>query len=187
MKRSLPFALAAILLLYMAATAQTPTNPNLALGDDTTATASSVYVNSDFNPSGAIDGDRKGVAWGNNGGWNDNTQNSFPDWLQVNLGREYLVGCAVLVTLQDDFNNPVEPTPTQTCANYGVTEFDVEVPSSGSGFTVVASVLFTNFKCVNVVSFTPVRADTFRFTIKEAEGGYSRIVEAELYRTCPTS
>src|SRR5262249_46359560 len=47
------------------------------------ASASSSFFTNLYNPAGAINGDRKGLSWGNNGGWNDDTIDSYPDWLQV--------------------------------------------------------------------------------------------------------
>src|SRR5262249_42145926 len=50
-----------------------PTHVNVALAaNGATAIASSTNSGSSgFGPSGAINGDRKGLSWGNGGGWND--------------------------------------------------------------------------------------------------------------------
>src|SRR5205823_5831673 len=48
------------------------------------ATASSAFSAS-YAPSGANNGDRKGLNWANGGGWNDATPGVFPDWLQISF------------------------------------------------------------------------------------------------------
>jgi hypothetical protein len=60
---------------------------NVALpSNGSSASASSAYNNSTLGPAMAIDGDRKGIGY-----WNDGTANSFPDWLQIdfNAGKSH--------------------------------------------------------------------------------------------------
>src|SRR4029453_17587722 len=65
------------------APATTPINV-AAAAQGATATASSAFGDS-YGPSSAIDGDRKGLNWGNGGGWADGTSTVFPDWLQIDF------------------------------------------------------------------------------------------------------
>src|SRR5207245_9677076 len=75
------------------------------------ASASSTY-SAGYAPSGAIDNVRSGANWGNGGGWNDATPNSFPDWLQVNFSASQSINRVVVYSVQDNYQNPVEPTDT---------------------------------------------------------------------------
>src|SRR4029077_12485989 len=84
------------------------------------AVASSVF-NSTTAAAKAIDGDRKGLAY-----WNDGTQNSFPDWLEVDFNETKSVSEIDVFSVQDNFQSPVNPTPTMTFSSYGVRNFEVQ-------------------------------------------------------------
>ena len=61
---------------------------NVALATNgATATASS-SLSSNYPPSAAINGDRKGLNVENGGIWVDGTSDTFPDWLQVSFSGE---------------------------------------------------------------------------------------------------
>ncbi|HSS18686.1 MAG TPA: hypothetical protein VLL54_01180, partial [Pyrinomonadaceae bacterium] len=68
-------------LLITAEAANPRTNVALAT-NGATASASSTLSGS-FAAGGTINGDRKGVNWGNGGGWADASSGTFPDWLEV--------------------------------------------------------------------------------------------------------
>jgi hypothetical protein len=167
--------LSTLCLLAVTANAQ----QNLAL-DGTAAVTASSTINAGFPASAAIDGDRTGYNWGSGGGWNDGTRSVFPDTLTVTLARTYSIGRVTVVTLQDLFVAPVEPTPTQTCTNYGVQDFTVEVLTS-AGWVQTASVT-GNSLCVRDVAFTPVRGTAVRVNVTASHDGlYSRVIELEAY------
>jgi hypothetical protein len=166
------------LTLTLSVTAQA--QQNLALDSQATASASST-IGPGFPASSVIDGDRSGYGWAvSGGGWNDATRSAFPDSLTVTLARQYSIGRVTLYTLQDSFGSPVEPSPTQTCALYGVRDFDVEV-LTGSGWTQVASVTGNNL-CARSVAFPAVRGTAVRVSITASNDGlYSRVVELEVF------
>ena len=87
------------------------------------ATASST-ISSSFPAAAAINGDRRGLNWGNGGGWNDSTQNIYPDWLQVDFSALRTINEIDVFTLQDGAQN-LDPTDTMTFSQYGITAFDV--------------------------------------------------------------
>jgi len=152
---------------------------NLALDSQAIASASSSY-SIGFPASATIDGDRTGYAWGSGGGWNDATRSVWPDTLTITLARQYSIGRVTIVTLQDAFGSPVEPTPTQTCALYGVRDFTVDVLTP-SGWQQTVSVTNNNL-CVRDVSFAPVRGTAVRVSVMASNDGlFSRVVEAEIY------
>ncbi|TMH62214.1 MAG: hypothetical protein E6H55_08815, partial [Betaproteobacteria bacterium] len=66
------------------------------------ASASSTYVAPGYSfPVAAVNnGDRAGLNWGNGGGWNDATANTFPDWVQINFSGTQSINQVIVYTLQ---------------------------------------------------------------------------------------
>ncbi|MDQ6654159.1 MAG: right-handed parallel beta-helix repeat-containing protein, partial [Acidobacteriota bacterium] len=93
-----------------------------AAANGATVTASSVY-SSAYTANGVIDGDRKGVNWGNGGGWNDATPDVYADWLKVDFDGAKTIGEIDVYTLQDDSQHPAEPTDAMTFSQYGIVDF----------------------------------------------------------------
>src|SRR5204862_3996642 len=58
---------------------------NVALASNGSFAIASSTLTPDYPPSGAINGDRKGLLWSHGGGWNDGTPNSLPDWIEVDF------------------------------------------------------------------------------------------------------
>jgi hypothetical protein len=169
--------LLALLLASVAVQAQTR-NINHGLDGSNVITASSQA--SGFPAIAAFDGDRSGYGWGAGGGWNDNTRGVFPDTLSVAYARKMSLSRMVVVGLQDSFNSPVEPTPTQTCTLYGLKDFDIQV-FDGVNWVTVSSIT-NNTLCVREVTFTPIRGSAARVVVYASwDGLYSRIPEFEQY------
>lgn len=172
----------AVALLLSAFCLNTNAQTNLSLGDDTTATASSTF-SAGYPASAVIDGDRKGTHWGAGGGWNDSTRGVFPDSLAVTLKRSFAVQRVVVFTVQNDFSNPVEPTPTQTCTLYGVKDFSIEtLDADGVTWTTQATVLNNTLCKREVVLPVLVRTSGVRIVVNASHDGlFSRIVELEVF------
>ncbi len=141
------------------------------------ASGSSFYAG--FEPSGAINNERTGYSWGAGAGWNDSTPYVFPDWLQVNFTGLKTINRVVVYTLQDTFNNPVEPTDTMTFSLYGVVDFTVQ-GWDGSNWVTLGSVVGNNLvkRTVDLGAFT---TNQIRINVTNALGGFSRIVEVEAW------
>jgi photosystem II stability/assembly factor-like uncharacterized protein len=156
---------------------------NVALASNgSTATASSSYPNGGFPASSAIDGEHKGLNWGNGGGWNDATRDVWPDTLQVDFNVAQSISEIRVYTVQNDFSNPVEPT-TSTPANvYGILDFDVQA-FDGTQWITVGSVT-GNTKALNVVTFSPMTATKIRVVVNNGRVHFSRITELEAFG-CP--
>ena len=86
------------------------------------ASASSAFDG--YDPSGAIDGDRKGLNFGKNGYWSSKTE-TLPQWLEVDFDGYKTITEIDLFTAQDDFTSPAEPNPAMEFTKYGLTGFDV--------------------------------------------------------------
>jgi uncharacterized protein len=144
-----------------------------------TASASSTY-SSGFPSGSAINGDRKGLNWQNGGGWNDNTSNIWPDWLQVDFNGTKNITEIDVFTIQDNYLNPVEPTDTMTFSTYGITAFDVQY-WNGSNWLTVPGGSVTGNNCVwRKFTFSAIAAAKIRVLVNNGNQ-YSRVVELEAW------
>jgi hypothetical protein len=144
-----------------------------------TATASSTYPG--YPATAVIDGDRKGINWGNGGGWNDATAYAFPDWVQVNFAGAKSIGEIDVFTLQDAYSAPATPTLATTFASYGITDFQVQYWSSNAWINIPGGVVTGNQNVWRQFTFAPVSTDRIRVLVNNALAGYSRVVEIEAW------
>jgi len=145
-----------------------------------TALASSTY-DSGYAASGAINGDRKGSSWGNGGGWNDGTPNSFPDWLEVDFAGSQTINEVDVFSVQDNYQAPVEPTPAQTFSYYGLTDFQVQYWTGAAWATVPGGTVSGNTLVWSRVAFAPLTTTRIRILITNALNTWSRVTEVEAY------
>lgn len=145
-----------------------------------TATASSTY-SAAFSPAGAIDGDRKGVVWGNGGGWNDATPGIFPDWLQIVFSGSKVISEIDIFTVPDKFTTPVDPTPSMTFTQYGITDFQVQYWDGAKWVDLPNGTITGNNLVWRQISFPPVSTSNIRIVVNGALSSSSRIVEVEAY------
>lgn len=191
-----------ILFIFNISKAQTHVYPsrenNLALLPGTFALTSSTHAG--FSAESAFDGDRLGntcgvvnnqaPCWGNNGGWNDNTYATFPDWFWLQLNKPYAISRIVLVNFQDEFNQLHEEPylGLRVGGNYTNDDYIVEVCTNCNGsiaqinqnWIQVADVE-ENLDIINEFKFTPILGSAVRITINDAYADYSRIIELEVY------
>ena len=144
------------------------------------ASASSTY-NSLAPPAGANNGDRKGLNWGNGGGWRDKTLNQFPDWLQVRFNGLKAISAIDVFSLQDNWSAPIEPTPTLSFTQYGVTAFEVQYWTGTSWVPVPGGIATGNTLVWRHFEFAPLVTDRIRILVTGGQGGASRIVEVEAW------
>ncbi len=145
-----------------------------------TVAASSTY-GTGFPASSVIDGDRRGMNWEHGGGWNDATINGFPDQIQVNFDQTKSINEIDVFTVQDNYQNPVDPTLAMTFSQYGITDFDVQYWNGSAWITIPNGSVNGNNKVWNKFSFAAVSTNAIRVNVRNALAGYSRIVEIEAY------
>lgn len=157
-----------------------PTNWALA-SNGGVASASSTYTPTNGYPVSAVNnGDRTGRGWGNGGGWNDNTQAAFPDWVQINLAATQTISSVVVYTLQDNFAQGVDPSDTMTFTQYGLTAFDVQLLIGGN-WVSVGSITGNNL-VKRTVSFAPMATSAIRVVCNDsADHAWSRVVQVEAW------
>jgi hypothetical protein len=148
-----------------------------------TATASSTASERNYSPGGAIDGDRKGESWESGGGWNDNTRDLWPDTLTINFDGQQTISEVRVYTLQNDYRNPVEPTPLTPADYYGILDFEVQTCNGETCTTVpVTGTVTGNDKAMRIIALgTPINATGVRIKVNSGRVYFSRIVEVEAF------
>src|SRR6202008_1321668 len=101
--------------------------------------------------------------------------NSYPDWLEVDFAGTKTIDEIDVFTLQDNYTSPVDPTPTMTFSNYGITDFDVQYWDGSQWVTVPGGSITGNNKVWTKVGFTAVTTTKIRVLVNNALAGYSRI------------
>ena len=145
------------------------------------STVSSTYSATTYPSASMNNGDRKGLNWGSGGGWNDATNNVYPDWAQITFNGQKNITEIDVFTLQDAYATPIEPTAAQTITIYGITAFDVQY-WNGTGWVTVSGGSVTGNNLVwRKITFPAVTTDRIRVLVNASFGGYSRITEIEAY------
>ena len=144
------------------------------------AVASSSYSDQ-YSPAGVVDGDRRGLNWGAGGGWNDASTNVFPDVLQVNFNGTKSINEINVFTVQDHYNNPVEPTQSTTFTLYGLTDFDVQVWNGADWVTVPNGSVSGNNNVWRKFTFAPIATSAIRVLARGSRDGWSRLTEIEAF------
>ena len=144
------------------------------------ATASSTY--SGLYPAAAVNnGERAGAGWGAGGGWNDNTNGVYPDWVQIAFSGAKTIDRVIVYTLQDNFAAPIQPLDSTTFSLYGVTDYNVQVWDGAAWISPPGMVVVSgNNRVKRTVSFTPTTTSMIRLNITGANG-YSRLTEIEAW------
>jgi hypothetical protein len=158
-----------------------PTN-NIALASRGALASASSTVNSGYPASAAINGDRKGLNWGNGGGWEDGTTNYFPDWLQVDFSASKTIDRINVFTSQDNYNNPIEPTPELTFASRGIRDFIVQYWNGSDWVNIPDGSVVNNDKVWRQFAFAPITTAKIRVLVSRATMS-SRIAEVEAFES----
>jgi len=134
-----------------------------------------------FPASAVIDGDRKGSGWGAGGGWADDTPGEFPDSVEITFAGEMSIDEVNVVTIQDMWWTPSEPTESLNFFNNGVTAFEVQYFDGASWLTVPNGAVTGNTKVLRNITFSPVKTDKIRVLIGASKSSNSLLIEVEAY------
>jgi len=121
------------------------------------------------------DGNRRGLTW-----WTDSTPNLLPDWLQITFNGAKTITEIDVVTIQDNWSAPVDPTPTLTFNTYGITDFQVQYWTGSAWATVPGGSIAGNNLVWRRITYTDLTTDRIRVLITGAPG-WSRINELEAW------
>lgn len=167
----------------------TLTRTNVALASNGATPTASSSLDNDRLPIAAINGDRKGLHWGSDpltgSGWHDGTTD-YPDWLRIDFNGNKLIDEIDLYTIQDNYNDPVEPTEAMTFTTYGVTDFQLQYWNGSAWADVPGGTVTGNDKVWRRFTFSAITTDKIRIQINNSLNSaypYSRIVEVEAWGT----
>jgi RHS repeat-associated protein len=147
------------------------------------ATASSTATSSGFSTTGAINGNYRGP-WGLSlEGWNDNTPNVVPDWIQVDFAGSKAIDEISVFSLHDNYTVENTPTETQTFSLYGLLNFDVQYWNGSSWVTVPGGNVTGNNKVWRKFTFSPITTSKIRVNITAVPDAWSRVVEIQAFGT----
>ena len=158
-----------------------PWRVNVALPINGGSAVGSSTLNSNFPAGATINGDRKGLGWGNGGGWNDETLNTWPDWLEVRFNGLQTIDEIDVFTLQDNYAAPVEPTPAMTFSLYGNSGFTVEYWTGSTWQAVPGGVVTGNTQVWRQFTFSAITTSKIRVFVSQGVDRYSRLTEVEAY------
>ncbi len=152
----------------------------------TSATATSTF-GPGYPPSGAIDGNHVGNPWGGGAGWNDGTSFIFPDTLTIDLVATQTINEIDVYSLQDDYNNPVEPTDSMTFNYYGLVDFNVQYWNGAAWVDVPGGhATLNNLVKRKFIFASPITTNMIRIVVNvSSDGEFSRIVEVEAFSCNP--
>ncbi|MFD0678675.1 MULTISPECIES: fibronectin type III domain-containing protein [unclassified Paenibacillus] len=154
---------------------------NVALALNGGTASSSTTISSSFTESSINNGDRRGLNWGNGGGWNDGTPDVYPDWVQIDFnGSQAIYGIDVF-TIQDNFGNPSEPTTTMTFSQFGITDYTVQYWNGLTWVILTNGNVTENNNVWKQFTFSPVVTNKIRLTITNAKSNFSRVIELEAW------
>ena len=167
-----------------AAFTPTPTPPsgntNVALQANGGVASASASFNANYGPSGTNNGDRRGLNWGNGGGWNSPL--GLPQWLEVDFNNTYALNEIDVFTVQDDYTSPSEPTLNMTFTLFGATGFQVQY-WNGTQWTDIPSGNVTgNNRVWRQFALSPtINTNKIRILINASRDNYARLVEVEAW------
>jgi RHS repeat-associated protein len=147
------------------------------------ATASSTATGSGFSATYAINGNYRGP-WGNSvEGWNDNTSNVVPDWIQLDFAGSKTIDEISVFSLHDNYTVENTPTETQTFTLYGLLNFDVQYWNGSTWVTVPGGSVTGNNKVWRKFTFSPITTSKIRVHITSVPDSWSRVVEVQAFGT----
>ncbi len=156
------------------------TGENVALASKgAIATASSTYAPA-FSPAGTNDGDRKGTKWGNNGGWNP-ALTGAGQWLQIEFPTAKAINRIEVITVQDNYTTPIEPTPTLTFQYYGLRDFNVQAWDGTAWVTVPNGVITANNNVWRTINFPVLTTTKIRILVTGTTRDFARVIELEAW------
>lgn len=148
------------------------------------ASASSLLAGAAYPASAANNGDRKGLGFDQGTAtWGSGilTTPQTPQWLQIDFNGPKTIDLINVVTLQDDYRNPIEPTETTTFTLYGIQDFDVQYWNGTTWQSVLGTgnLVVGNNRVLRSFTFPPQRTTKVRVLITKSPDQISRIVELE--------
>jgi hypothetical protein len=160
-----------------------PAPVNVASAANGAVASASSSFSSAYPASAANNGDRRGTGYGNGGVWADGSPGAYPDSLEIAFDGSKTIGEIGVFTVQDNFQNPADPTEAMTFAQYGNADFEVQYWDGASWVTVSGGIVTGNNRVWRRLTFSPVTTTKIRVVVTRGLFGHSQIAEVEAYET----
>ena len=147
-----------------------------------TVRPSSVY-NANWPAAALINGDRRGAPYGAGGTWFDATGGAFPDWVEVTFAGPKTIDKIAIFGIQDNYYNPVTPTPALTCNWCGLSDYTVQYWTGSAWLAVPGGVVRGNKLVWRTLTFAPITTTSIRLLIEGSRDGWSQAAEIEAYES----
>jgi hypothetical protein len=160
-------------------------NYALALNGSTASASSSYSVA--YPAANLINGERAGANSTTGGvfnGWVSSTA-TMPQWVEVNFGQARSIREIDVFTIQDNYQNPVNPTLQMTFSSFGLVGFDVQYWNGTSWVTISGGSVTANNKVWRQFIFAAINTSQIRVLINASPDGFSRLNEIEAWGTGP--
>lgn len=152
---------------------EVPTRKNFAAAANG-ATATATQTHDGFDPANLINGQRRGHPWGGaGGGWQAGTAQP----VTIQFGGPKTVDELNVITLQDNYSNPIEPTLDMTFTLYGATGYTNELLVNNVWEQVLN--VTGNNKVWRQFPITPRTATAMRVTVTASPNGNAHLTELE--------
>jgi RHS repeat-associated protein len=103
------------------------------------------------------------------------------NWLQVDFNGSQPIGEIDVFTIQDNWQNPSEPTEATTFSSYGLTSYEVQYWDGSAWLTVPNGSVSGNNKVWRKFTFSPIATNKIRVLTHASGDGYSRVAELEAW------
>ncbi|MGB9178630.1 MAG: Ig-like domain-containing protein [Pyrinomonadaceae bacterium] len=154
---------------------------NVALASNGATASASSYFNG-FSPSGAINGDRKGLGLGQNGYWSTGYGGfQSPVWIEVDFSGNKTITEIDVFTVQDNYSNPSEPTQTMTFSQNGMTGYEVQYWNGSAWVDVTGGNVTNNNLVWRRFAFAPLTTSKIRILSHSSPDTWSRATEIEAW------
>jgi hypothetical protein len=157
-----------------------PARRNVALASAGGRAASVNEIDLGFRPEGAINGDRRGANIGNDDGW-VGQRYTRPAWLQVEFVGTPTIDEVCVVSAQDDWRAPVEPSESLQFALYGLVDFHLESWDGAAWRPIAETAVAGNTQVVRCVQFPALTTSRIRLVVTRTPDGYTRLIELEAW------
>jgi hypothetical protein len=101
--------------------------------------------------------------------------------LQVEFNGSKTISEIDVVTQQDNFNHPVDPTVDTLFQAYGLTDFEVQYWDGAAWQTVTGGSVTGNNRVWRKFTFPPLTTSRIRVLVHAAGDSFSRIMEVEAW------
>jgi hypothetical protein len=147
-----------------------------------TAVVSSQYDPSHA-PEGVLDGDRRGVNWGINGGWRSARPEGgvSAEWIEVRFASAAMVNEIDVFGLHDALTAPTDPTESMPASLFALQDFQLQWDYGGEWRPIEGAFVVDNDKVWRRLTFPAIFTTRIRLVITRTVDDSVRLAEIEAW------